>query len=231
MSISCVRVPATKTANAAVIFVHGLGDSGDGWSWLPQFVRQTGLVKSHAEVNYIFPNAPILPITANGGMAMAGWFDIYEFGNPRARQDVAGFFKSCEVIKLLVKEQIEKHNISPERIILGGFSQGSALCMAVLSLLDVKIGGLVAISGFCLVAEALLEKCDKTGVNFDTPVFQGHGTADPLVPLDFGKHVRDLYKGLGYKNWDFRTYAGVAHSTNEAELIDVVKFLALILDK
>lgn len=230
MSISCVRVPATKTANAAVIFVHGLGDSGDGWSWLPQLVRQTNLVKSHAEVNYIFPNAPMLPITANGGMTMPGWFDIYDFG-PGAKQDVEGFLKSCEVIKLLVKDQIEKHNIPSERIILGGFSQGSALSMAVLSLLDVKIGGIVAISGFCPVAEALLKKCDKTGVNFDTPVFQGHGTADPIVPLAFGEHARDFYKGCGYKKWDFHTYAGVAHSTNEAELSDVVNFIALILNK
>lgn len=231
MSISCVRIPAAKTANAAVIFIHGLGDSGDGWSWFPQIIRQTGLIKSADETNYVFPNAPTMPITANGGMSMPGWFDIYEFGNPKARQDVAGFFKSCEIVKLLVQEQVEKHHISPERIIIGGFSQGSAISMAVLSLLDIKIGGLVAISGFCPVADAIIEKHNKSGVNFDTPVFQGHGTVDPIIALEFGKHASEFYKSLGFKKWDFHSYAGVPHSTNEEELIDVIKFMSTILDK
>lgn len=231
MSISCVRVPAAKTANAAVIFIHGLGDSGNGWSWFPQVVGQIGLLKSASEINYVFPNAPIIPVTANGGMSMSGWFDIYEFGNPKARQDISGFFKSCEVVQLLVREQMEVHNIAPERILIGGFSQGAAISMAVLSLLDVRIGGLIALSGFCPVADSLSEKYQKSGLNFDTPVFQGHGTADPIISLEFGKHAKNVYGGLGFRNWDFRSYAGVGHSTNEQELIDVIKFMSSTLDK
>lgn len=231
MSISCVRVNATKSANAAVIFIHGLGDSGDGWSWFPKVVSLTGLVKSNDEINYVFPNAPNIPITVNGGMRMPGWFDIYAFGDPSAKQDVDGFFKSCNVVKLLITEQIEKHNISPERIIIGGFSQGSAISMAVLSLLDIKIGGLVALSGFCPVTDALPGKTNKSGINFDTPVFQGHGTVDPIIAHQYGKLSSDFYKSLGFKNWDFRSYNGVAHSTSEDELVDVVRFISSILDK
>ncbi|WPK23412.1 hypothetical protein PUMCH_000652 [Australozyma saopauloensis] len=232
--MSCVKVSATKTANAAVIFIHGLGDSGHGWSWFPQIVRQTGLVKNCDEINYVFPNAPTISVTANGGMRMPGWFDIYEFGNPEAKQDVAGFFKTCEHITSFIKTQVDEYKIDPERIILGGFSQGSAISMAVLSLLEFKIGGLVALSGFCPVSQNILEKYEtlsNKGANFDTPVFQGHGTDDPIIALKYGEHASDFYKNLGFKKWDFRSYAGVPHSTNDEELVDAIKFMANILNK
>lgn len=231
MSISAVRVPATKTARSAIIFVHGLGDSGEGWSWFPQVIAQTGLLKCQAETNFVFPNAPTIPITANGGMSMPGWFNIYEFGSPNARQDVDGFLKSCEIVKQLVKEQIEKYNVPAERIVLGGFSQGSAISMAVLALLDVKIGGLVAISGFSPVSDAIRANYNKNGVNFDTPVFQGHGDIDPIISHSFGENACQFYKSLGFKDWTFKTYEGVPHSTNNQELIDIIRFLSLVLDK
>lgn len=229
MPISCVRVPAAKTARNAIIFVHGLGDSGNGWSWFPQLLAQTGLFKSQAETNFVFPNAPVMPITANGGMSMPGWFDIFEFGNPAARQDVPGFLKACDMIKLLVHEQINTYNIPAERIIIGGFSQGAGVTMALLLMLDVKVGGLVAISGFCPAGDAVKERAQS--VNLDTPVFQGHGSVDPVIPLPVGEHAAGFYKSLGFRKWSFKVYEGVPHSTNEEELIDVAKFISLVLDK
>lgn len=229
MSVSAVRIPATKTAKNAVIFLHGLGDSGDGWSWFPKVIDQTGIFKSQAETNFVFPNAPTIPITVNLGMRMPGWFDIYEFGNPKARQDVDGFFKTCDLLKSLIKEQHEKYNIPLSRIIIGGFSQGAAISMATLSLLDEKIGGAIGLSGFCPIAEALKGKIQST--NFDTPVFQGHGDSDPLIDPSFGEETSKYYKNAGFRDWTFKTYAGVAHSANDEELIDVVKFISLVLDK
>lgn len=231
MSISCVRIPAKKTAKNAIIFLHGLGDTGDGWSWLPQVMQQTGLVKSLDEINFVFPNAPTIPITVNNGYRMPGWFDIYEFGGTLSRQDKDGFLKLCDVVKTLINEQINVHHIKPENIVIGGFSQGSALSMAVLALLDYKIGGLVALSGFCPIPETVRELANKNGVNFDTPVFQGHGDQDPIIPLPVGTMAYEHYKGLGFRNWQFRTYTGVAHSTNEQELVEFVKFISNIVDK
>lgn len=230
MSVSAIRTNATTSAKSAIIFVHGLGDSGEGWSWFPQVIQQTGLVKSYPEINFVFPNAPSIPITANGGMVMPGWFDIFQFGNPNAKQDTDGFLKSCNVVKELVREQIEKHNVPAERIIIGGFSQGAAITMATLSLLDYKIGGLVALSGFCPVTKAIAENHNKSGVNFDTPVFQGHGEADPVINFGYGKDLSDFFKSLGFTNWNFNGYPGVAHSTNNQELVDVIKFIGQILD-
>lgn len=227
MSITSVKIPAARTARSAIIFVHGLGDSGDGWSWFPQVVAQTGLLRSLPETNFVFPNAPSIPVSANGGMRMPAWFDIYEFGNPNAPKDVEGFMKSCNVLKELVLEQI-KQNIPAERIIIGGFSQGAAVAMALLALLDIKIGGVVGLSGFCPADKAVREKVKSA--NFTTPAFQGHGDVDPVVPFAWGQETAELYKSLGFSDWSFHKYSGVPHSTSEEELIDVVKFLAKVLD-
>lgn len=230
-TISAIRQNATKTpAKAAIIFLHGLGDSGQGWSWLPQLINQTQLIPDAQSINYVFPNAPQLPITVNGGMQMPAWFDIYEFGNPNAKQDINGFFKSCDVLKSLIQEQIDKFNIPPHKIIIGGFSQGAAISLATVLLLGYKIGGVVALSGFCSVGAELEQRLVKD-VNFETPIFQGHGTADPIIAYDFGKRTSEFYHKLGFKSIKFNTYPGVAHSASEEELIDVVKFLKDIMEK
>lgn len=231
MSVSAIRIPANGSlAKAAVIFLHGLGDSGDGWSWLPQLVSQSKLIND--PINYVFPNAPKIPVTINNGFAMPAWFDIYELGSPHAKQDVTGFFKSCEVLKEFILEQHNKFNIPLEKIIIGGFSQGAAISLATLALLDTKIGGCVALSGFCPVRNEITDRYNKNpGVNFDTPIFQGHGTVDPVINYDYGKQTSELYKQLGFKNLKFNTYEGVAHSASEEELADVIKFIKNIVEK
>lgn len=227
MSVSCVRIPAARGATAAVIFLHGLGDSGSGWAFLPQYLAQSGAVPGLSDINFVFPNAPAIPVTINGGMKMPAWFDIYELGNPNARQDVSGFLHSTHVVQQLVHEQMEKHQIKPERIIIGGFSQGAALTMAALATLDVKIGGLVALLGFLPIKDDLAPKV--VSANFDTPVFQGHGDADPVVAFDYGKRSADFYQKAGFKSWKFHAYANVPHSASEEELADVAKFIASVL--
>ncbi|EGW32134.1 acyl-protein thioesterase 1 [Spathaspora passalidarum NRRL Y-27907] len=224
--INAIRVSSQKTpVKGAVIFLHGLGDTGEGWSWFPQLINQTKIIKNSDAINYVFPNAPQIPITVNGGYVMPAWFDIYAFGDPNARQDVTGFFKSCEVLKSLIKEQIEVHGVPPEKIIIGGFSQGAAISLATASILDFKIGGVVALSGFCPVKNDVLERHEKSGVNFNTPIFQGHGKADPLIKFDYGQQTSEFYKSLGFNNYTFRGYEGVAHSADDQELVDVMKFI------
>lgn len=229
---AAVRIAAAvKPVKSAIIFVHGLGDTGAGWSWFPQMVEQSSLIRNHTSINYVFPNAPQIPITVNGGYVMPGWFDIYEFGNPDAKQDIVGFYKSCEVLKTLIKEQIELHNVPAEKIIIGGFSQGAAVALATVALLDFKIGGVVALSGFCPVKESLALKQNKDGVNHDTPIFQGHGTLDPIVNYEFGKQTHEFLKTLGFTKTKFNSYSGVPHSASEEELADAMKFIDGILSK
>ncbi|KAK6197413.1 acyl-protein thioesterase 1 [Scheffersomyces amazonensis] len=230
--IPAIRISAiTKPAKSAVIIVHGLGDTGEGWSWFPNLVKQAKILKNPESVNYVFPNAPQIPITVNGGYVMPAWFDIYEFGNPNARQDVPGFFKSCDTLISLIKEQTEVHNIPAEKVIIGGFSQGAAISLATASLLDFKIGGVIAMSGFCPIKDDIKAKLDgKTPINAGTPVFQGHGEADPMIVKAYGEQTSEFYKSLGFTNYTFKTYSGVAHSAGDDELVDVVKFIAGIFD-
>ena len=197
MSVSAIRIPANGSqGKAALIFVHGLGDSGQGWSWLPQLIAQSKLITT--PINYVFPNAPEIPITINNGYRMPAWFDIYELGNPNAKQDIEGFFKSCDILKNLVKQQIEEFKIPPEKIIIGGFSQGAAISLATLATMETKIGGCVALSGFCALRKEVESKL--LSANLDTPIFQGHGTADPVINYQYGKKLVNFSK-----NWDSRT--------------------------
>ncbi|KAK6457944.1 Phospholipase/carboxylesterase/thioesterase [Scheffersomyces xylosifermentans] len=228
--ISALRVPALKKpAKAALIFVHGLGDSGEGWAWLPQLIKQSNIVKDHDSINYVFPNAPQIPISVNRGYVMPAWFDIYEFGNPNAKQDEAGFLKSCNVLRDFIKEQIEKYNIPAEKIIIGGFSQGAAVSLATVATLDFKIGGVVALSGFCPIKDSIQKLNKNNNINHNTPIFQGHGTSDPVIMYEYGLKTSEFYKEIGFDKLQFHTYAGVAHSTNEEELADLTKFINSIL--
>ncbi|KAG7662554.1 uncharacterized protein J8A68_003928 [[Candida] subhashii] len=227
--ISAIRISSKSLPpTAAVIFLHGLGDTGDGWSWFPQLIAQTKILNSHESINYVFPNAPQQPVTANQGYVMPSWFDIFEFGNPNARQDVDGFFKACETLKSIIKEQIEVYKVPPGKIIIGGFSQGAAVSLATIATLDFKIGGCVALSGFCPIAKEIESRINSS--NFDTPIFQGHGSADPLINFDHGLKTSELYKRLGFNKLSFHRYQGVAHSASDQELIDVVKFLKQVLE-
>ncbi|CUM66314.1 uncharacterized protein PRCAT00003976001 [Priceomyces carsonii] len=228
--ISAVRTKAlTGTAQGAIIFLHGLGDTGEGWSWLPQLIKQSNLIPNCNSIEYVFPNAPTIPISVNGGYMMPGWFDIFEFGNPNAKQDVDGILKSCKLLESLIKEQMEVNKIPAEKIIIGGFSQGAAISLATAALLDFKIGGVVALSGFCSIQSQIERLYNKSGVNAETPVFQGHGTVDPVIAYDFGKESSEFYNALVFRRLKFHTYSGVAHSASEEELKDVIKFIGGIL--
>ena len=228
MSVSAIRIPANGSqGKAALIFVHGLGDSGQGWSWLPQLIAQSKLITT--PINYVFPNAPEIPITINNGYRMPAWFDIYELGNPNAKQDIEGFFKSCDILKNLVKQQIVEFNIPPVMFIIGGFSQGAAISLVILEKKKKKIGGCVALSGFCALRKEVESKL--LSANLDTPIFQGHGTADPVINYQYGKKTSEFFKELGFKNLDFQTYPGVQHSASDEELAAVIKFIKDVLEK
>lgn len=228
--ISAVRV-SSKAPSSSLIFIHGLGDSGDGWSWFPNIVKHFNIIPSSVSdnINYVFPNAPAIPVSLNGGYRMPAWFDIYELNNPNARQDADGFLKSVEVANSFIKEQIEKYNVPAEKIIIGGFSQGAAVALATISMLEYKIGGAVILSGFCPIRDEI-KKLHKSA-NYDTPIFQGHGTVDEVINFQYGKQTSEFYQSLGFKNLKFHGYPGVGHSTNDDELKQVQEFIKDVLEK
>lgn len=227
MSLSAVRVPArTKVPTAAYVHLHGLGDSGSGWQFFSDLARQS---PDFDHINFVFPNAPIIPITANGGYEMPGWFDIFQFGQPGGRQDVEGYLKSLETLKAFIKEQTDL-GIKPDRILIGGFSQGAALSLGALATLDFKLAGFLIFSGFMPVREKIKELFNLT--NIDTPVFQGHGDDDPIINKGYADQTAEFFKKeLGFKNYTYNIYPNLPHSVANEELAHAFDFIRKTVPK
>ncbi|SCU98266.1 LAMI_0F13806g1_1 [Lachancea mirantina] len=219
--LSAVRVgPVEQPAKSAVIFLHGIGDSGAGWAFFAEtLTRDTAF----SQTRFIFPNAPITNIVANGNNPMPAWFDVYDWNDLHAKQDTVGFLKSLEQVKAFVKEQMDL-GIDPKNIVVGGFSQGAALALASALVLPVKIGGIVALSGMASANIDFLT--GRNSLNRETPVFHGHGDADPVVPLALGKQARALYSDTcGLQSYEFHEYPGLAHSSCPEEILDTTAFI------
>ena len=226
MPLNAVRVASkAQPAKNVILVFHGLGDSGSGWSFLAEYLQRS---PAFAHTRFVFPNAPNMRIDANGGMSMPAWFNIYDWANPDARVDVEGIKSSLKVINSFIQEQIDD-GISPENIILGGFSQGAALTLASTVTSPYKLGGFFALSGFCRLKKEDLDSIAENK-NKDTPVFHGHGNQDPIIPIQYGSDAKKFFeKYFHLSDYDFKSYRGMAHSTSLEEMQDLVQFLSKAL--
>ena len=192
------NLPATIDLNpvggeptASVIWLHGLG--ADGNDFVPLVERFTALQKS---VRFVFPHAPIRPITINGGMEMRAWYDIEEI-DLKAREDAAGIQDSEKQIRVLIQRELDL-GISPKKIVLAGFSQGGALALYTGLRYPLPLAGIIALSGY-LSLPLTLEN-DRNVANQNTPIFMAHGLFDPMVPLMFGQMARTQLEDLKYQS-------------------------------
>ncbi|CCH58186.1 hypothetical protein TBLA_0A03880 [Henningerozyma blattae CBS 6284] len=219
--LSAVRVAAKALpAKNAIIVFHGLGDTGSGWSFLSDYLV-TDSKFNHT--NFVFPNAPNMPVLANGNMIMPSWFNIKDWNITHESIDSEDFSKSLGIVETYVKEQIDS-GIEPSNIILGGFSQGAALVLASSLVLKYKIGGFFALSGFSGLSSETLTKM-KNDNNINTPIFHGHGDADPIVPFEVAKHAEKVFSEEYKLNYKFHEYPGMGHTTCPDELNEVVSFI------
>ncbi|KAA8909604.1 hypothetical protein TRICI_004439 [Trichomonascus ciferrii] len=219
-----VRIPAKATPSAAVIFLHGLGDSGAGWSFLAEEAARDG---RFSNVNFVFPNAPMSPVTLNMGMKMPSWYDILSLERINAQQDEAGVLQSVETLKGLVEEQ-KQQGIPSERIVIGGFSQGAAVSLATSVVTEQKLGGVVGLSGYLPISDKLAQL--KKDVNNSTPYFMGHGEVDDVVKFEYGKSSAEALKSsFGRQSVEFHQYPNLPHSASPQELSDLMSFLSKII--
>jgi predicted esterase len=210
-------------ATATVIFLHGLGDDGSGWSeqLAGQWHRR---YKKFQYVNFVFPNAVNRPITIvsvhslrhtllvarltlqNMGMAMPGWYDIRSLSALDSRSDdEAGIKESQKYIHDLIASEVAK-GVPSERIVLGGFSQGGAMSLLSGLTAPQKLGGVVGLSCYLLLKDSFQELAAASGnANKDTKIFMGHGNMDQVVKYEFGQMTAETVKAMGY-SVDFKTY-------------------------
>ncbi|XP_018422793.1 PREDICTED: acyl-protein thioesterase 1 isoform X3 [Nanorana parkeri] len=193
-------VPAARKATAAVIFLHGLGDTGHGWAEAMASIRSP-------HVKYICPHA----------------FDIIGL-SPDAQEDDAGIKQAAENIKAIIDQEV-KNGIPTNRIILGGFSQGGALSLYTALTMSQKLAGVVALSCW-LPLRTSFPQAAANSANKDVCVLQCHGESDPLVPLMFGSLTSEKLKSIiNPANINFKTYAGLAHSSCNQEMSDIKQFI------
>ncbi|KAF2839949.1 Phospholipase/carboxylesterase [Patellaria atrata CBS 101060] len=213
-------VPALKRHTATVIVAHGLGDSGIGWIWLAENWRRRGKFE---QVKFIFPNAPSIPITLNGGMSMPGWYDILSLGDINRREDEVGILKSREYFHSLISQETS-NGIPSERIVVGGFSQGGAMSLISGLTCPQKLGGIFGLSSYLLLQGKMREMVPEDNPNKETPIFMGHGDQDEVVQYRWGKLTADTLKDWGW-NVDFKTYPGLPHSADPDEIDDLENYL------
>lgn len=219
--LSSIEIATATHPSAAVIWLHGLGADGHDFAGL---VPELDLTDCPA-IRFVFPHAPSLPVTVNGGYVMPAWYDIYGADLVR-RQDEAGIRASEKAIQALIEHEVAR-GILPERIVLAGFSQGCAMALHTGLRYPHKLAGLIALSGYLPLAERFPTERDLANAN--TPIFMAHGSQDTVVVPTRGEASRDLLSGLGYAV-EWHSYP-MPHSVHPREIADISHFLTRVLAK
>ena len=209
----------SNAVDAAVIWLHGLGADGN------DFVPIVSELKLPASLNirFIFPHAPVRPITINQGYRMRGWFDVTNFDSAGC-DDEAGIIESARVLMRLCDEQVAA-GLATERIIVAGFSQGGAIALYAGLRYPQTLGGIIALSSFLPMQHRL--EHEATEANRNTPIFMAHGLHDDIVALKFGIQTRTLLQQLGYR-LEWHDYL-MGHSVCMEEIQDISTWLGGVL--
>lgn len=217
--LDCIERQTGADPTHAVIWLHGLG--ADGNDFVP-LVPELRLPASPA-IRFVFPNAPVQPVTINGGMAMRSWYDILVMDLVR-REDGAGIRRSQAAVEALIARE-NARGIPTSRIVLAGFSQGCAVTLHTGLRLKEKLAGMLGLSGYLPLID--LAAAERDGANAGTPIFLAHGDHDPVVAPARAKASRDMLQSLGYDvRW--HTYP-MQHSVCAEEVADISAFLQAVL--
>lgn len=187
----------------SVIWMHGLGADGSDFVPLIPELR----LPPDAAVRFIFPHAPRIPVTWNGGHVMRAWYDIVSVDDEKRHADVAGVSRSRERIRALIAGE-NARGVPSGRIVLAGFSQGGAMAYTAGLTHPEKLAGILALSTYIPAPE--LVAAEWQDAQRATPIFAAHGTQDSVVPLGLGERARDMVLEAGF-TLDWHTYP-MAHS-------------------
>ena len=216
---AAVTLEPSASANAAVIWLHGLG--ADGHDFVPIVPELTIPPGIHAR--FIFPHAPVRAVTISGGARMRAWFDVLSLSRAD-QQDEIGVRASAATLMALVEEQ-RKAGIPAKRIVIAGFSQGGAITLHAACRLPEPLAGAMALSTYLPLHQYLPK--EMTPAAAQTPLLMCHGRADPVLALKLGTDSRDALRAWGLQV-DWHEYA-MAHSVCAEEIDDISAWLAKVL--
>ena len=206
--------------DASVIWLHGLGADGHDFEPIvPELRLDPGL-----NLRFVFPHAPMMPVTINQGFVMRAWYDIRsaDIGN---EPDEKGIRASARLLGDMVDAEIEA-GIEPKRIVLAGFSQGGVIALHTGLAYGKRLGGILALSTYIALPQALSD--EKSEANADAPIFLAHGSADPVIPVSLAHDTHRLLEQLGYAV-EWHEYKGMPHSVSEQEIFHVAEWIEKVL--
>jgi phospholipase/carboxylesterase len=212
--MQAVEINTGPNPGAAVIWLHGLG--ADGHDFEP-IVPELGLTKP---VRFVFPHAPVRPVTINQGMRMRAWYDIFQLGG--GPEDEAGVRASQKLLDQMIAGE-KKRGIG--KVVLAGFSQGGAIALQAALRQPERLAGVLALSTY-LPLSATLE-AERSPANREVPIFMGHGQYDDIIPLARAEQSRQMLERLGYKV-EWHAYP-MPHSLCPQEIADISAFLRRVL--
>lgn len=210
-----ITIEPQSSATSCVIWLHGLGDSGAGFS---PIVPMLDLPNDHG-IRFIFPHAPEQAVTINQGYIMRSWYDIKSM-DLHNRADMAGVLDSEVKVKALIQEQIDAGILS-ENIVLAGFSQGGVLSLFTGLRFGQSLAGIMALSCYLPSADKMPAACHEA--NITTPILQHHGERDGVVPISAGKMANRLLVEANY-NVNWQSYS-MEHSVLPEQLKDIATWL------
>ncbi len=211
--LPAVVVETAPPVSASVIWLHGLGADGHDFEPIvPELALPSGLA-----IRFIFPHAPSLPVTVNGGYVMPAWYDILE-ANIDRKVDVKQLEASAAAVSRLIDREIER-GVPSERIVLAGFSQGGAVAYQTALTYPKPLGGLLAMSTYFATAATI----KPHPANQQLPIQIMHGSLDPVVPASLGKKAAQTLTELGYAP-GYLSYP-MEHSVSREEVADISRFL------
>ena len=203
----------------SILWLHGLG--ADGNDFVP-IVQELNL-QSGIHIRFVFPHAPLQPVSINNGAVMRAWYDI-SGQNLSSDEDVTGIRASQSAVEKLISRE-KQNGIKPENIVLAGFSQGGAIALHTALRYPDKLAGILVLSGYLPLAETLI--IDAHQSNASTRIFMAHGHNDPVISPDLAISSKQKLLELGYSvNWNIYQ---MAHSVCNEEIADISKWLKQVL--
>jgi len=219
MSLEVIENETGPHPTASIIVLHGLG--ADGNDFVP--IAEELDLRAIGPVRFVFPHAPTMPVTINGGYVMRAWYDILGTDLAR-REDEAGLRRSQALVEGLIARE-RRRGVESMRIVLAGFSQGCAMTLLTGLRAAERLAGLVGLSGYLPLADKIA--AERTPINSDLPIFLAHGRHDAVIPIDRAIASRDVLTALGHPV-EWHEYP-MPHSVCAEEIRDLQRWLLRVL--
>ncbi|MBV9344503.1 MAG: carboxylesterase [Gammaproteobacteria bacterium] len=219
MSQPALEIETGPQPDAAIIWLHGLGADGHDFEPIVPELARPGM----PPLRFVFPHAPVRPVTLNGGYAMRAWYDIIAIDR-RTREDEPGIRASQALVEQLIGRE-NARGIRSERIVLAGFSQGGAMALFAGLRHARPLAGIIGLSCYLLLGDRLLP--ERGAANAHTPIFLAHGTQDPVVLPFLGDEAHRALAAAGHEV-EWHAYP-MPHSVSPQEVADLAGWLRRVL--